>query len=431
MLAIDQEKAVKDITAWWTSSKAYHILDGGAGTGKTFVVDSILETLPRAVPILLAPTHKAVRQLKAKTTGDYEFRTVASALGIRPVDEGKELRFEQIQLPSIWDSVNIAVVDEVSMLPEYQLDILRSLGTKILYVGHSSQLPPVSLTKSMFDVCVSPVFEQGYGVSNLYIPKRNTGSLWEYCNLLEQRIYDDTIPVPKDYDVSPQDLTSSLEESLTDFTEGDSKIALWTNEGVYKYNTRIRELIYESKKLPKYIKDDLVITTNTGISFDGMEFLRDKDILRHAGQGLDIYTDTDGKLLSASIVTITFNKNLSVRANKLRVKTDIEGVVTLYELCDYKDYTKIADYYEHIAWERKDKKSRDKAYAERATLLKCFFQMKHFYASTSHRLQGSSIPNIIAVASDIGKNSNRVEKNKLMYVACSRASESLQVYRGL
>jgi ATP-dependent exoDNAse (exonuclease V) alpha subunit len=431
MLAPDQEQAVREISSWWTSGKAYHILDGGAGTGKTFVVDTILETLPRAVPILLAPTHKAVRQLKAKTKGDYEFRTVASALGIRPVDEGKELRFEQIQLPSIWDSVNIAVVDEVSMLPEYQLDLLRRIGTKILYVGHSSQLPPVALSRSMFDKCISPVFEQGYGVSNLYIPKRNTGKLWDYCNMLEQKIYDDSIKTPMGYDVSARDFKDSITAKLESFHEGDSKIALWTNEGVYKYNTRIRELIHGRDKLPKYLKDDLIITTNTGISFDGMEFLKDKDILRHANQGLDIYTDTDGKLLSVCRVTITLNKNLAVQAYKLRVRTDIEGVITLYELCDSREYTRIADYYEHIAWEKHDKKSRDKAYAERATILKCFFQIKHFYASTAHRLQGSSIKNVITIASDIGKNSNRVEKNKLMYVACSRASETLSVYRGL
>ena len=191
LLVEDQRQAVKEIKKWWNSEKNAYVLNGRAGTGKTFVIDSILKDIPSAVPLLLAPTHKALRQLREKSYGSYRYMTVAASLGIRPIDEGKELRFEHIMLPPLWDDINLCIVDEVSMLDDFHLELFESIGIKILYVGHKSQLGPIKPSKSMFDSCTSPVFERNYGESNLYIPKRNTGNLWEFNNLVESKIYDD------------------------------------------------------------------------------------------------------------------------------------------------------------------------------------------------------------------------------------------------
>jgi hypothetical protein len=431
MLASDQVQAVKEIKNWWNSSKAFYTLNGSAGVGKSFVVDSLLKELPRVAPVLLAPTHKALRQLREKTKGDYEYRTVANALGIRPVDEGKELTFEHIKLPGFWDDVNLAIVDEAGMLDDFHIELFKSIGTKILYVGHKSQLPPVRLNRSIFDTCISPVFEQGYGESNLFIPKRNKGRLWEFNNSLEAKIYDDKLPISGEYDVTESKLKDYVNSSENSFKAGLTKIALWTNDGVDKYNRKIRELLFKGDAKLKYVKDDLIILTNTIISFDGMEYLNDREILKFAKIGKDIYTDTDGRVISCEKVKVNLNKSLSVSCLKIVVTTTLEGKLVFYELCYKEDYKKIADFYEHKAWSFISKEAKDKAYKERATILKCFASTKPFYAATSHRLQGSSISNIIAIASNINLNSNRVERSKCMYVACSRASENLLIYRGI
>ncbi len=434
ILAEDQTQAVQDIKRWWSSSKAYHILQGGAGVGKSFVVESLIKELPRAVPVLIAPTHKALRQLKEKTKGDYVFRTAASSLGIRPIDEGKELKFEHVVLPSLWENVNLAVVDEASMLDSHHIDLFKTTNAKILYVGHKSQLSPVRRNKSMFDPCVSPIFEQGYPESNLWIPKRNLGELWEFNNLLEQRIYDSKIAVPTTYDITRSKFNSIIPEQLANFADGKSKIALWTNEGVLRYNNKVRESLYPSYtkvNLPKYLPDDLIITTSSSILVTDMEYLNDTGILRIATSATDIYTDTDGRVLSCTKVVVDLCKALQVECYKLHVVSELEGDIVLYELVHSSDYKRIADYYEHKAWAYTSKEGKSKAYRERALILKSFVMLKHFYASTVHRLQGSSVPNVLVIASDINRNSNVVERAKMTYVACSRCVDNLWIYKGI
>jgi len=432
VLAQDQLRAVQEIKQWYRGNKAFHILNGAAGVGKSFVVDSILEELPKDKVVLLAPTHKALRQLKEKCHHPYEFRTVANALGIRPIDEGKDLKFEQISLPSFWETIDFVVCDESGMIDDSHIDIFKTLGVKILYVGHKSQLPPIRENRSIFDKCISPVFEKGYDESHLWIPKRNIGELWEFCNLLEQRIYDDSVKVPTTFDLSQRDFNDffSSTESREDFLSGNLKVALWTNEGLDKVNLKVRKLLWGNEAKFKYLPGDRVILTNNIISLNFLEYLTDTLILRAVKDAVDVYNSTDGVVEDVSEVTIRLNKALVFQCYKLKLKT-FEGTTFVYELVYKHDYKRIADYYEHKAWGMSSKQSKDKAYKERALLLKFFAQVKHFYGSTCHRLQGSSIEKVLVIGSDVNKNSNRVERAKCMYVGASRASKELMVYRGL
>lgn len=433
MLYPDQEQVTKEIIQWWNGPKQFHILNGPGGVGKSYVIDSVLKQLFRAVPLLLAPTHKALYNLRSKTHGDYEFKTVAAALGIRPVDEGKGLEFKHTVLSPVWGNVNLAVCDEAGMLDEQHLALLCGIGNKILFVGHGSQLPPVKVNRSVHDTCISPVYNRGYSQSELYIPKRNVGDLWNFCNLLERKIYDDSIAVPTTYDIHRNDLAELIEESKDTFYEGKIKIAMWSNESVTKYNLRVRELLF-GKVFEKYLPGDLVITASSCISIDFMEHLTEKGLLDNALNykvAKDIYTDTDCRVVHCQQVVVKLNKTLHLQCYKLLLDSTVEGRFNIFELIHKDDYKRIADYYEHIAWSKESKKAKDRAYEQRATILKCFAQVKHFYASTCHRLQGSSIENIIVGVTDIMKNSNRVERAKLDYVATSRAEKNVYRYKGL
>jgi hypothetical protein len=433
MLYPDQIQATKEIVTWWSSCKQFHILNGPGGVGKSHLVDSLLGSLPLAKVLLLAPTHKALYNLRSKTHGEYEFRTVASALGIRPVDEGKGLKFKHVAISPIWGQVNLAVVDEAGMLDEEHLTLLCSIGIKILFVGHGSQLPPVKVNRSVHDKCISPVYLKGYSQSELYIPKRNVGDLWDFCNTVERKIYDISVEIPTKYDIHRNALEELIIESRDSFASGNTKFALWTNDNVTKYNTRVRELIH-GKVFEKYIPGDLVITTATCISIDFMEHLTEKSLLENAVNKnvyKDIYTDTDCVVVHCQQVVVKLNKSLHLQCYKLLLDSKVEGRFNVFELIHRDDYKRIADYYEHIAWGYTTKSAKEKAYERRATILKCFAQVRYFYASTCHRLQGSSIENVIIGVTDIMKNSNRTERCKLDYVATSRAEKNIYRYKGL
>lgn len=430
MLYEDQIQAVKEIIPWHDSSKPYHILNGPAGVGKTHVIDELLRSIPRIKPLLLAPTHKAVNNFRDKVHGEYEYKTVASALGIRPVDEGRDLVFKHTQISPIWGKTNLCIIDEAGMLDDQHLNILTGIGTKILFVGHGSQLPPVKKNRSVHDKCISPVYQKGYSQSELWIPKRNVGVLWDFCNLVEKKIYNKEIIIPTNYDIGRDALEELLTESKNAFQEGSMKFALWSNECVTKYNARIRESIF-GKVFEKYIPGDLIVVTKSFISIEFLEVLSEKKILENLNIGQDIYTDTDCKVVHCRMVEVKLNKILALQCYKITVDSPIEGRFTIFELLHKDDYKRIADYYEHIAWSYKTKEAKDKAYKVRAQLLSVFTQVKHFYASTCHRLQGSSIDSIIVGTMDIAKNSNVVERAKLDYVATSRAKNNLYRYRGL
>jgi ATP-dependent exoDNAse (exonuclease V) alpha subunit len=127
---------------------------------------------------------------------------------------------------------------------------------------------------------------------------------------------------------------------------------------------------------------------------------------------------------------VRLNPKLHILCYKLLIKTKSD-ILSIYDPVVEKDREKIDNYYKHEAWNKVGKKEQAKAFKARRLILSCFAEVKHFYAATSHRLQGASIPNVIVITSDIYKNKNLIEAKKCLFVAASRAIDSLKIYRGI
>jgi ATP-dependent exoDNAse (exonuclease V) alpha subunit len=431
MLNTGQKTALLSIKNWYRSPNLYMILDGAGGTGKSYLVNEVLKELPNVKPLVLAPTNEALKQLKDKVDGDYVFKTLHSALGITPTGD-KELKFEQNILPSFWEQHNLAIVDEVSMVDNWLLDIVNDIGIKVLYIGHKSQLPPVKLRRLMSDKCESPVFDKGYKVVTLTEPMRNTGDLWDFNNYLEAMIYGTSRDIPNTFDISRANLNKLLTESVDDFLNDRTKIALWSNDGVDTYNQRVRLIIHGDKaKTNKYLPKDKIIVIAPVLPLQNMEKYNDKDLEKAMLGDLEfIYSNSKGTVISSELILVNLNKIMSIPCYKILV--NIEGKnIFIYECANKGDKEKIANYYEHQAWLGKNRIAKEKLFKKRRFILSCFAEVKHFYSATSHRLQGSSVPNIIVINSDIAKNANMIEQKKTRYVACSRAIDNLYFYRGV
>lgn len=432
MLNTGQKNALSAITKWYRSPALYLILDGAGGTGKSYLVNELLNSLVGAVPLLLAPTNEALRQLSEKVDGDYTYRTLHSALGITPSSATKELKFEQQGLPAIWESHNLAIIDEASMVDEYILKILTDIGIKILFIGHKSQLPPVIIRRKLADKCASPVFDKGYPVITLTEPMRNIGDLWHFNNHLELMIYNDERTIPNTFDKSKSELSAIIDNSIEDFLSGDTKVVLWSNEGVDRWNDKIREIIHGSiAKTNKYLKGDKIILTSPYIPLNHVEKCTDDAINKIYKKPYDIiYSNTKATVRSCTEVTAVFNHKISFVCYK--IIADIEGERVIIYTCKYQeDKDKLAEYYEHLAWSCKTKQAKENAFKKRRFILSILADVKHFFSASSHRLQGSSVPNVIVINSDIAKNANQIEQKKCRYVACSRAIHNLYFYRGI
>lgn len=150
-LSIEQQQAV-EMAVFGSLS----VLTGGPGCGKTFTVATIVACWNQMgyKCLLVAPTGRAASRLRELT--NHPSSTIHRALQSQEVyhtngrDAGRFTFNESNQLP--YDAI---VVDEMSMvdLPlMYALVSAIKLGTKLLLVGDTDQLPPLSAGDVLRDV---------------------------------------------------------------------------------------------------------------------------------------------------------------------------------------------------------------------------------------------------------------------------------------
>lgn len=119
------------------------IITGGPGTGKTTIIKCMLELYKEngKKVVLCAPTGRAAKRM-TETTGE-EAKTIHRLLEIGKIEDDK-LHNIDINLTPI--DADVLVVDEASMVDSFLMNyILKGIyiGTKLVLVGDSNQLPSV------------------------------------------------------------------------------------------------------------------------------------------------------------------------------------------------------------------------------------------------------------------------------------------------
>ncbi len=119
-------------------SECLSIIEGGPGTGKTYLVTELVKSFgAQARIILTAPTGKAAARLKEKNPMALS-GTLHSILGIKSDRNLEDLRS--------FIQADLIVVDEASMI---DVKIMRALlksmckGQRVVFLGDGNQLPPV------------------------------------------------------------------------------------------------------------------------------------------------------------------------------------------------------------------------------------------------------------------------------------------------
>ncbi len=133
------------------------IVTGGAGTGKTSVIDQVIKCYQRYhegsdAILLVAPTGKAARRLEEKT--HFPANTIHKALRkMYSLDEDGEEQYiyygKDRRLPH-----KLVIIDESSMIDtELMYDLLCAIDerSKVIFVGDHNQLYPVGYGEPFFD----------------------------------------------------------------------------------------------------------------------------------------------------------------------------------------------------------------------------------------------------------------------------------------
>jgi tRNA(Met) C34 N-acetyltransferase TmcA len=151
----DQYHALSTITTYMGKNDGikwpYYFITGSAGTGKSYIINLIVNMLKnrRSRFLLLAPTG-----VSAQTIGG---KTIHSELSIVSTQGGFcTSAFRNADLTTRLKKVDIIIIDEVSMVSAELLDFISNIfarihnnavpfgGINIIIVGDLAQLPPVT-----------------------------------------------------------------------------------------------------------------------------------------------------------------------------------------------------------------------------------------------------------------------------------------------
>ena len=152
ILSEKQKEAIRTI-----NDNNVTIITGGPGTGKTTIIKSIIEIYKtkKYKIVLCAPTGRATKRM-TETTGE-EAQTLHRLLEIGKVDDDvfykKDKDFEGAPIDA-----DIIIVDEMSMVDMFVMSYLLDciyLGTKLILVGDTDQLPSVGPGSVLKDIISS------------------------------------------------------------------------------------------------------------------------------------------------------------------------------------------------------------------------------------------------------------------------------------
>ena len=151
-LSVNQLDAVTDSLV-----NAVSIITGGPGTGKTTTINRIIKFLKNRGEdfVLAAPTGRAAKRM-TEATG-YEASTIQRLLGLSPMEMSERGYLYEFNEDNPLD-VDTIIIDEMSMvdLPLF-CALLKaiSMGTRLIMVGDTDQLPSVGPGSVLKDIIAS------------------------------------------------------------------------------------------------------------------------------------------------------------------------------------------------------------------------------------------------------------------------------------
>lgn len=381
------------------------VLLGEAGTGKTYtLVETIsyLAVVQEANIIVAAPTHSALETIKNKfdaeilDCGKIVFKTLASLLcryGVRS-SIGTTFFVEPSQSNSLLGA-DYVFVDEISMIGEKEQQQLLNSGVKTVYTGDLSQLPAVMQTKATWD---------DVETFTLTIQQRQKGDIYSLALKCRDEIYypqqEDTKPGEIDLiENSPQLKELMLEKLLEADLESykDYRYLTYTNEDVEQTNLFFHTNLFGHN--PIYENEYIMLRCSGQFGHNG-QIVKVKTIISEFYSEIFQVNEISIELENGSIIKI-----LSPQDQK-KIQYKREYTVSLLRQALTAKNEELIDFYNK----------------ELDILDSSWINWQYIYSTTVHKSQGQTIKFIFADISSFRKASN---KKSLLYVAISRASESI------
>lgn len=410
-LTLEQGTALEQIQAFLHEDGQYFfLLSGYAGTGKTFCIRELINKA-RGRLIFTAPTNKATKVLRdTLTTEDYkpECRTIYSLLGLRLEANGEVKELKVPEDPLDLTQFKAVIVDEASMVNSQLMTFIEATAkaqhVKFVFMGDPAQLPPVGEV-------TSPIWRKAHAVAELRKVMRFDNQILTLATEL-RKVVDHPAPKIKllsdnaDGEGVWKLGEGEFEQRIFQFVDQGkfgkpncAKAIAWRNVTVDSLNARIRHRIFDNAAANPWLVDDRVILLEPAKDLDGNPVAS---------------TDDEGRITA---VDVEYHPSWpEFKVFRVSVTTDDNRCIILRTL--HPDSQK-----------RHTEKVEEMAAAARLERRKwgffwefrdAFHKLRHGYAITAHRSQGSTYESAFVSWRDILLNRNRGEAFRCLYVACTR-----------
>lgn len=419
-LTNDQQKAWNKLSVWAFNDKPYFVLRGYPGTGKSFLLQLLMEL---GVSIFFsAPTNKAADVLTNLV--HTPAKTTYSLLGLKMTEKEDQLVMEYGKKTPYFPKNAIIVVDECSMVNKQLLEFIEKVRkdyqVKVLYVGDPAQLNPVGerISKS-FKVTDDP--ECRAFLKQVY---RYGGPLLGLSIRIRRHLEAKDFRSPVFHDVEQKTgkgvhLVSSkrkFEREILHFTTPhdfkERKVLAWRNKTVTRYNDMIRDNFGFTEK---FEVGDLILIADP-IKNEDDEIIASID---------DEYEVKQVRLVDVSAEPAISGKQ--VKCHQLIVE-NAKQALTLNVPVKSKQLDDILGYYSMMASNTKDKEERRVNWRKFWNVKNRFHSVRYAYAMTNHRVQGSTLHTVYVDQYDIMLNPEGPEALRGLMVAFSRPTHSAYTY---
>lgn len=409
----EQEGAIDTILRWLEDpSEPFLVLEGPAGVGKTFLIRELRKRM-RGRTVYTAPTNKATRELrKSVTSPDYkpECRTIYSLLGLKLEPNGEVKELSAPEDPVDLSDFRLVVVDEASMINEnlrrFIKEAAADYGVKFLFMGDRYQLPPVGEERSPIWLIKNRVV--------LTKIMRYDNQILTHATAVRAAI-DSPIPSIKllnDNDgkqgvwtFDERQFRAQILDRADEFAKPDmAKAIAWRNVTVDGLNKLIRARLYRNDADSPWLPTDRVIYTAPARDLD------DKPMASTDDEGTIERVETDWHPIYGDF-----------KCFRVTISMD-EGAPTIAWVLHPEAQLKYAEHLENLA---ADARTNRRLWGKFWDFKDAFHQLRHAYALTAHRAQGSTYKSVFTNWRDILLNRNRKEAYQCLYVSDTRPKTEL------
>jgi len=394
----------------------FFCLRGYAGTGKSYSITLLAKSglLKPEEICFTAPTNKAVKVLRNYLDGagleNSPSKTIYSLLGLSLQANGEVKELSKPEEPVNLSAYKVIVCDEASMVNRFLMEAVNDAfddwSVPFLFMGDPAQLPPVG-------EITSPVWKIE-PFSELTTVMRYGNSMLDLATAIRKQV-DNPFPSIKIETCAPvfrETRTEWLDQIMLNlelFKSGEAKVIAWRNVTVDKYNQLIRAAIFgrQEAKLNDWLEGDKIVATAH------LKDLEDNTFMR---------TDEEATVLACTVGSHPRFKEFEIF--NLLCLGENERKCTIRTLTDDGRFH-LNNRLNELAAEAKTGKRYK--WKEFWTLKEAFNEIRHSYAITSHRSQGSSYLKTFIDLEDIMQNRNRPEAFRSLYVACTRQREELHI----